>query len=364
LLSALPLTPNGKLDRKALPAPEFSGITYRAPRTAQEHTLCELYAEVLDVSQVGIDDSFFDLGGHSLLATRLISRIRSTLHIELPIRAVFEAPAVAGLAARLVDPSFAAATVPVLLTIRAHGTRPPLFCIHPGTGLSWSYFELVQHLDERPVYGLQARGLDGITPLASTLEHMVSDYINQIRAVQPTGPYHFLGWSFGGVVAHAIAARLQSEGETVALLAILDSWPCNSQDSAALEETTLAQDLRAHVISRLGDHSIIGESQMDILLSVLRNNYRILCESQSPIFSGDVMLFRATRPTDASSPLLSAQAWDPHILGRIEIHDIDCRHADMDRPEPAAVIGRLLAQKLSTLTFQSHSQDFLSEQSI
>jgi thioesterase domain-containing protein len=200
--------------------------------------------------------------------------------------------------------------------------------------------------------------------MASTLENMVSDYISQIRTIQPTGPYHFLGWSFGGLVAHAMAARLQSEGEAVALLALLDSWPCNPQEAAAIKEPNLAQDLHAHVASRLGDHSAIGESQMDILLSVLRNNFRILSESQSPIFKGDALLFRATRTTDASSPLLPARAWQPHILGRVEIHDIDCRHADMDRPEAAAVIGRLLARKLDTLTFQSRSQDFLSEQPI
>ena len=102
LLDKMPVTPNGKLDRKALPAPEYrSDKPFVAPRTPAEKKLAAIWAEMLKLQHTGIHDNFFELGGHSLLATQLISRVREELNIDLPLRAIFEAPTVEGLGAQI-----------------------------------------------------------------------------------------------------------------------------------------------------------------------------------------------------------------------------------------------------------------------
>ncbi|MFC7721123.1 amino acid adenylation domain-containing protein [Nonomuraea recticatena] len=123
VLPALPLMPNGKVDRAALPAPEVGASVYRAPSAGEEEVLCRLFAEVLGVERVGVDDDFFALGGHSLLATRLVSRIRATLRVEVPIRAVFQAPTVAELAPHL-TPDLAVR--PPLRAVAVRPARLPL----------------------------------------------------------------------------------------------------------------------------------------------------------------------------------------------------------------------------------------------
>ena len=216
-----------------MPAPEALPIhARRAPRTPQEEILCGLFADVLALDRVSIDDNFFELGGHSLLAIRLISRIRTSLDVEIGIRSLFEAPTVEALAKRLIHGRPALSDFEVLLPIRPVGTKLPLFCIHDAGGFSWPYSKLIRHIPvEHPIYGLQARNLTQRARRPRSIDEMAEDYVRLIRKIQPSGPYNLLGWSFGGLVAHAVATQLQDKGEEVALLALLDSYPVQ-HDSA------------------------------------------------------------------------------------------------------------------------------------
>ncbi len=364
VLDHLPLTPNGKLDRRALPAPDVTpGAAWRAPRTPQEELLCALFAEVLGVAPVGIDDDFFLLGGHSLLASRLISRIRSSLDVELSIRSLFEAPTVAALVRRLADGRKARSDLDVLLPIRATGSAHPLFCVHPIAGLSWSYAGLISHIPAaHPIYALQARSLTQREHAPHSIESMAADYLRVIREVQPTGPYNLLGWSFGGLVAHAMAAQLQSAGEQVSLLALLDSYPFEPSDKfdpqdafnslvEAPDPKLFASDspqnpLRAMLESLRREgyvHATLGDNECAAVAATCSLNVRILKKHRPARFDGDVLFF-AAMDTNASGPISS---WAPHVSGQLRIHRINYTHDALLDARPAAKIGKVIAAALS-----------------
>nr|WP_323073551.1 non-ribosomal peptide synthetase [Mycetohabitans endofungorum] len=354
-LDAFPLTPNGKLDRRALPAPDDDALVhqaYEAPQGELETTLAAIWAELLGVERVGRHDSFFALGGHSLLAVRLISRIRAILGIELNIRALLEAPTVAGLVHRSLqldgteDDSF-----DVLLPIKSTGNRPPLFCIHPVGGLSWHYRSLVNHLNtDQPVYGLQARGLNDLQPTAASIEAMASDYIKQIQRIQPSGPYHLLGWSFGGNVVHNMATQLEQQGEKIALLVLLDSYPDHTNHAQQNDEPN--RDLYINYITLYGDNNFpeVEEYLWKKIQNVVKNNNKIIKNFSPSVYCGDMLFFRATIVESEAVPLISSDVWQPYVLGNIETYDIHCKHSDMSHPTPTAEIGQILSQKLDKLS--------------
>ncbi|MCQ8187449.1 amino acid adenylation domain-containing protein [Streptomyces rugosispiralis] len=378
-LDALPLTPNGKLDRAALPAPEYrTGTAPGVPRTPEERALCALFAEVLGVAEVGTEDEFFDLGGHSFLAARLVGRIRDEMGGDLPVRAVFDAPSPAALA-RLLTGEAAAEdrdSTGTLLPLRARGTAAPLFFLHPGGGFSWCYSGLVRHLGaEVPVYGVQARGLDGAGPLPASMEEMVEDYAARIRSVQPHGPYRLAGWSFGGLTAQALAVRLRAEGEEVGMLAVLDSYPPgeHSDHSEPVEHEVVANNLRAmgftfdmaeliadqeRVLLRFREFLQAGNHPMahldhleaqDVLAlkDVYVNNVRIMRSYVPQFFDGDMLFVSADRKPAERETLLNVNLWQPLIGGSIEICPVDSNHGDlMTDARHAAVIGRFLADRL------------------
>ncbi|MFE4874252.1 amino acid adenylation domain-containing protein [Streptomyces sp. NPDC056682] len=366
-MDVLPLRGNGKLNRDLLPVPDLAPQAgFRAPRSPREEILCELFSEVLGVAPVGIDDDFFELGGHSLLAARLISRVRTVLGLELAMRSLFEAPRVAGLAQRLgsdgVDDS-----LQLLLPLRTQGDRPPLFCIHPGGGLSWSYAGLLKHIrPDVPLYGIQARGLLHPEDMPQTVEEMAEHYVQEIRAVQPEGPYHLLGWSFGGIVAYEMAVRLQEQGAEIGLLTLLDCYP-GVPDYYRIDDRSMIVSLldpsRPEVVPQEGSPEIakaveilkqdtgalasLNESQLVALLTTMSHNRHIVGDYKPKPFDGDVLFFLATEGRSDGAP--TAEVWQQYVSGQVIWHPVNSTHTTMNHPEPLTAIGRILSEALDRL---------------
>ncbi|MFI6099301.1 amino acid adenylation domain-containing protein [Lentzea sp. NPDC051213] len=361
VLDRLPLTPNGKLDRAALPAPDWAvSDTAEAPLTPQEEVLAGLFAEVLGLAKVGRTDSFFDLGGHSLLVARLVARITAVLGLTVGIRDLFEAPTVATLAERL-EVGTEHDSLDVLLPLRAGGDDAPLFCVHPAGGIGWIYSGLLRHLGDRPLYALQARGLGSPDPLPGSIEEMAADYVEQIRKAQPQGPYHLLGWSFGGMVAQAVATRLREQGDEVARLVVLDAFPAAWEEGHELGEQDILRLLLNAVNASTGDRPLtretvrevlreegsalanLGERHIDAMLEVFLNNSRLIQRFEPAVFDGDLDFFTAARGRTESSP--DAGAWQPYITGRISDHLVDADHGGMTRPDALAEVARVLNER-------------------
>ncbi|MFD6939100.1 amino acid adenylation domain-containing protein [Streptomyces goshikiensis] len=367
VLDELPLTVNGKLDRKALPAPAMpAGPVDGAPRTPRENLLCALFAEVLGLPEVGVDDDFFTLGGHSMLAMRLVARVRAELGLHFAVSDLFRNPTPARILCA--DGATGASDFEVLLPLRPGADARPLFCVHPATGLAWSYLGLARLLpDSLPVYGVQAPGLVAGSAVPADFGAMCDRIAEEIRSVQAEGPYRLLGWSLGGNIAQALAARFQSAGEEVELLALVDSYPGETWpypdfaseaqwDEFALLATLAAEPLdgAAHAadfqawLSSLRDDAArrlpVDSAQFDRMVEVGVNNSRLAAAWRPEPFEGRAMFFTATEGRDSDGPM--AEAWLPYVDSLVE-HPLACTHEEAMAERPRTLIAQTLTAMLT-----------------
>jgi len=231
-LDTIPLTSNGKIDKKALlmyacPVPEEISF-YIAPRTNVEKLLADIWAEALGLGRVGIYDNFFEIGGQSLIAMKIMTKIEKVTGKRLPLASLFKYQTIEKMS-RLVDLDGRSITWDSLVPIKPQGTKMPLYIVH-GAGLNVLLFNTVAMglSPDQPVYGLQAKGLNGIDEPFTKIEDMAAHYLEAIIQQNPTGPYALAGFSFGGVIAFEMAAQLKALGKEVKLVALFDTYVYNS----------------------------------------------------------------------------------------------------------------------------------------
>lgn len=262
----------------------------------------------------------------------------------------------------------AGGTLDLVVPMRVGGDGAVLFCAPPLVGLSWCYLALLPHLDARyPLYGIQARGLRRPEPLPTSMREMARDYADQLRRVQPTGPYQLLGWSLGGNIAFAIAEELESRGEQVGLLVILDS---TLVDLAAIESNETWQVLNL-VLTQFGYVPALTAADPDPearMLELVRRrpglgldewpNQRL--RALQRVIKNNVAMARSHQPGRVHCPMLFFSAvhneptlaekldgWRAFVDGPIEAVELDCHHRYMLLPEPASQLGPALSHRLS-----------------
>ncbi|MFE2322531.1 amino acid adenylation domain-containing protein [Streptomyces sp. NPDC059385] len=371
-----------------------------------EEALLRIVRDVLAKDALTAGENFFDAGMDSMKSLRVVSTARKA-DLGLSIADVFVHQSVAALAASLrpapepapepaPGPSTEAAVgAPApeamrssargmaeaiaeadgidhiehftpMLTIQPGGDRAPLFCVHSGVGLSLSYLTLVPYLDpDQPLYALQSPTVVDGAPLPESIEENAAEYIRLIKEVRPEGPYHLLGWSFGGLLAFEMAVQLRAAGDEVGLLTVMDSFPRTDAVDERDEQVRLGWlmegighhrdefDGRRIVPDDLyetlrRDNSPLARMGRERLRRVvdLMGRHQLLNTRYKPgEYAGDVELFLAER-----SPWGEVTAkdvlWKEFMTGSVRVHRVDCAHDDMLDPEPLTAIGPALRAAL------------------
>lgn len=351
-LDTMPLTPNGKLDRAGLP--KIHGTrdrrAYVVPRNLVEYKLVGIWQELFNIKPIGVKDNFIELGGHSLTALRLMARVKQEFKKNIPMSVLFKDGTIEQLAQIVLNHKSTEASS--LVPIQTEGTKRPIFFVHPFGGHVFCYAELSLALgSDQPFYALQAVGLDGESDPLTNIEEMASYYIEQIKMVQPHGPYVVGGWCMGGTISYEMARQLKHMGERVQILVIVsasnvEEIPDDIQkDDLELLKFAIAQGHSIYtddlislkpeeqleiVFNRAKENGILrfdvtDMSQARLLWNVYKAHRQAMFKYHTSEYDGKALLIR-TAKNHLKDTLNKDLGWGKVILGELSIEEVPGDH--------------------------------------
>jgi acetoacetyl-CoA synthetase len=307
-----------------------AGVKHDAECTTTE-MLVSIWQRVLRLSSVDIHDDFFDIGGDSSLALLLFAEIGQAFGRDLPPVTIYQARTIAALGSLLEEPG--TPQFPALVRLRAGSENQPVFLAHGLGGSVMDFFQPVRCLQtDRAIYGLQAKGSDGLEDPFESIEEMAGFYLRAIRELQPRGPYVLIGYSLGGLVALEMAQQLAASGEKMTLLAMLDAYPHMRHLAFGQRARLFAQQLRRGVLSlgeltgRAAYKPPTGVSLTPAMLRVRDAAYVALTRYQPRFYNGHVKFVRAA--VSSAFPRDAAAVWNP-LVSKLEVETVPGDHLGM-----------------------------------
>lgn len=375
-LRALPLTPNGKLDMRQLShyikdegldeEVEHSGET-----TSAEAVICGIFASVLHTPvPVSPNQDFFMLGGHSLLAFKVIHQIQEAFGVELNVADLMAHPTPRGVLAQLTSDHHYDPLMPTLRLRNGDANHVPIICIHGGSGIGWPYAGLLKYFPaEWPVYALQSEALHTPSYSPKTFEEAANDHLARIRSIQPHGPYHLIGWSFGGQIAHMVAAMLQQQGDTVNSLVLIDSYPTNTAsliyERLNANDPAMRHTIRERLIQLIfnGEEVPIEEwdaavnerfnidatqsgNLLDSILHELNMSMKLMELYQPLHYQGNMLLIQAKEEDALRTEECDPDAWTPYVSGKITVCKVDFLHEALMQTDALECYADMLTRYL------------------
>ncbi|MCR9192978.1 MAG: amino acid adenylation domain-containing protein [Gammaproteobacteria bacterium] len=329
-----PLLPKATRDNLSVPT------KYQPPTNTIESKLIEIWQNSLGISDLGIDDNFFSLGGHSLKALSLIETLNRSFQTNLPMTQIYKTPTIKKLSAILATPKPQSGIQQILVPLKIRKNNPlSLFLCHPISGLTNCFNSFIQNKGLMiSIYGLQDPSIENGTIIYNSLFEMAQDYLSEIKKVQPKGPYYLMGYSFGGCVVHEIANILSNLGETVSLLAMIDSWATHSP--LQKKEACFKKHFKTH-------HKNLPKQ----MIHLAWERELLLLEHTFSKINQKMHLFKASRLFDEYKEINSpSNGWDKYNHGEIITHSIASDHSSIMNKKNSSHIMKIINREIKNIS--------------